>query len=135
MAGYNVEYKDKWAFFSNIIEDFLIEFMNRKDYEEWRTDKYGENLRPIECNVRTMEEVAFRLRMNRTSDEAVECLLECGLSEEDSKQIIYDIDTEYYCPIQNDNGTYKCPNCREEVDFRQAVCSYEGCEIELVWRK
>ncbi|WP_076607117.1 hypothetical protein [Clostridium botulinum] len=87
MSRCYVEYNGKWACFSSIVDDFITEFMIKSDCEEWRISEHGKNLRPMECNVRSMKEVAFSIRLNKTHYQAVECLRECGLSEEESEKL------------------------------------------------
>lgn len=134
MSRCYVEYNGKWACFSSIVDDFITEFMIKSDCEEWRISEHGKNLRPMECNVKSMKEVTFSIRLNRTHYQAVECLRECGLSEEESEKIIYDMETEYYCPIPKDNGKFECPNCHKEVERTQMMCDNNSCCLDFVWR-
>ena len=35
MPRYNVQYKNKWACFSSIIDDFVTCFLDKYEYEKW----------------------------------------------------------------------------------------------------
>jgi hypothetical protein len=136
MPRYNVEHNGKWACFSSISDGFITEFINKSEYEEWRKEQYGEHgHEPAEKrNMITMKEAAFFIRLNRTHEEAMECLLECGLPESECEQIMYDSETEYNCPILKDDGKYECPNCSREVDREQRSCEGDDCCLDFVWR-
>lgn len=134
MSRCNVEYNGKWACFSSIVDDFITEFMTKSEYEEWRGSEYGKNLSLIEFNKKTMKEVAFSMHLNRSQCESVKCLVESGLSEIESEQIIYDIETEYYCPIPKDNGKFECPNCHNEIERKQMTCENDICCLNFIWR-
>lgn len=134
MSRCYVEYNGKYACFSSIVEDFITEFMNKSDLEQWRMSEYGYSLRPVECTMKSIKEVAYSIHLNRTHNEAIKCLLESGLSEEESEQIIYDIETEYYCPIPKDNGNFECPNCHKEIERTQLTCDNNTCCLEFIWR-
>lgn len=134
MGRCNVEYKGKYASFSSIVDAFITEFMSKEDYEAWRLLEYGKNLRPIEFNMKSMDDVSFSIRLNRSHDEAIECLLECGLSKEESEQIIYDMETKYYVPIPKENSKFKCPNCGKEIEKEQLECDNDTCSLKFVWR-
>lgn len=90
MPRYNVNHNNKWACFSTIVDNFVTEFTNKEDYEEWRKIEYGlKDYEPAEqCNMMTMNEAVQYIKLNRTYDETIACLIESGLSEEESKQII-----------------------------------------------
>lgn len=134
MGRCNVAYKGKYASFSSIVDAFITEFMSKEDYESWRLLEYGKSLRPIEFNMKSMDDVSFSIRLNRSHDEAIECLLECGLSKEESEQIIYDIETKYYVPISKENSKFKCPNCGKEIEKHQLECDNDTCSLKFVWR-
>lgn len=134
MGRCNVEYKGNYASFSSIVDAFITEFMNKEDYESWRSLEYGKNLRPIEFNMKSMDDVSFSIRLNRSHDEAIKCLLECGLSKEESEQIIYDVETKYYVPIPKENNKFKCPNCGKEIEKDQLECDDDTCSLKFVWR-
>lgn len=136
MPRYNIEYNGKWACFTSITDGFITGFMDKLLYEEWRKGQYGEHgYKPLEeCNAMTMKEAAFSIRLNRTPEEALQCLLECGLPEAECRQIVYDMETDYYCPIPKENGEYECPNCRRKVVKDQLACTGEDCDLDFVWR-
>lgn len=136
MPRYNVNHQNKWACFSSVIDGFITPFMDKSDYEEWRKQQYGiSDYKPAEqCNMKTMSDAVFSIRLNRTHDEALECLLKCGLPKKECETILYDIETEYYCPIIKENGKYECPNCGSEVEKGQIACDNDTCELEFVWR-
>lgn len=136
MPRYNIEYNDKWICFSSISDGFLTEFMDKSEYENWRRLQYGtSNYKPAEqCNRMNMKEAVYSIRLNRTHEEVIECLLECGLCETECEKIIYDIETEHYCPIPKENGKYECPNCHCKVNKEQRMCEVEDCCLDFVWR-
>jgi hypothetical protein len=136
MPRYNVEYNGKWACFSSITDGFVTEFMDKYNYENWRKIQYGvKDYKPAEqCNIMNMKETAFSIRLNRTHEEALDCLLECGLSELECEQILYDMETEYHCPIPKGDEKYECPNCHREVDREQRSCEGDDCCLDFVWR-
>ena len=134
MSRCYVEHNGKWACFSSIVDDFITDFMTKSDCEAWRKSEYGKNLRPIECTVKSMKEVAFSMRLNRTHYQAVQCLIESGLPKSECEQIIYDMETDYYCPIRNKNEKFECPNCHKEIAKGQPTCQNDTCCLEFVWR-
>lgn len=134
MGRCTVEYKGKYASFSSISDSFVTEFMEKEDYESWRLLEYGKYLRPIKYNIKSIEDVSFSIRLNRSHEDAVECLLECGLSKEESEQIMYDVETKYYVPIPKENNKFECPNCGKQILKNQAECDNDMCCLEFVWR-
>lgn len=136
MPRYNIKYKDKWACFTSIADGFITPFMSKSEYEKWYEQEYGKyvHLSLEKCKIRTIQDCAYSIRMNRTHNEAIECFLESGLSKEECEQIMYDIETKNYCPIPIDNSKYKCPNCGAEVIKGQMICNDDTCELEFVWR-
>jgi hypothetical protein len=136
MPRYNVNYHDKWACFSSIVDGFVTKFMDEDRYEAWRIRKYGmHDYRPAEqCNLMTMKEAVSSIRIYNSHDESIKELISCGLDQEESEKLIYDIETEHYCPIPKENGKYECPNCGSEVEKGQIECNDESCELEFVWR-
>ncbi len=134
MPRYNIEHKGQWACFSSISDGFVTKFMDSSEYEKWRKQQYGEqNYRPLEqCNIKSIKEAAYSIRLNRTPDEAMKCLLESGLSESECFHIMYDMETDYYCPIKEENGKFGCPNCKKEIEQRQTSC--HTCYLDFVWR-
>jgi len=136
MPRYNIEHNGKWACFSSICDRFVTEFMDKYNYEVWRRIEYGvKDYKPAEqCNTMTIKEATFSIRLNRTHEETLDCLLECGLPESECEQILYDMETEHYCPIPKEGGKYECPNCHREVDRDQKSCEGDDCCLEFGWR-
>lgn len=134
MGRCNVEYKGKYAGFSTMCDAFLTKFMDKSDYEKWRNAEYSLNILPLEFNTKSIEGAAFSIRLNRNHDEGLECLLESGLSKEESEQIMYDLETKYYVPIPKGNGMFQCPNCQKEIKRNQLECDDDACSLEFVWR-
>lgn len=136
MPRFNVKHNDKWACFSSICDGFITEFMDKDSYEEWRKVEYGlDDYEPAEKrNLMNIQDAVFSIRLNRNRSDAMECLLETRLSQEECEQLMYDMETEYYVPKLEENETYVCPNCGEVVQKGQKWCEEEGCEHELVWR-
>lgn len=80
MPRYNVEADGKWACFSTIVDDFITQFMERKDYEEWRQDQYGRDNIPIEkANQMSLARALRCLSLYHTDEEILTSLRECGL--------------------------------------------------------
>lgn len=134
MGRCNVVYKDKYACFSSIVDDFITEFMRKEDYEVWRLLEYGKHLRPIEINMQSMDDVSFSIRLNRRHDEAIECLIDSGIPKKESEQLIYNIETKYYCPTKDKEGIFHCPNCGIEIKENQTICENDMCLLEFIWR-
>ncbi|HZK71038.1 MAG TPA: hypothetical protein VFD03_05890 [Clostridia bacterium] len=135
MPRYNVNYKNKWACFSSVVDGFVSKFMDGEDYDAWRKCQYGNEYIPIEhSNQMTMKEAVSSIRMHDSHDESVKQLIGCGISQEESEKLIYDIETEYYVPVLKENGKFECQNCGSEVEKGQIVCNDDSCELEFVWR-
>ncbi len=136
MPRYNVNHDNKWACFTSISDGFITQFMEKSDYEEWRKIEYGiSDYRPAEqCNMMTVKDAVSSIRLNRTHEEALECLLECGLSASECEKLLYDMETEHYCPVLKVYGKYECPNCGSDVERGQISCNEETCGLEFVWR-
>lgn len=134
MGRCNVEYKGKYAGFSTMCDAFVTKFMDKSDYEKWRNAEYGLNILPLEYNTKSIEGAAFSIRLNRNHEESIDCLLESGLSKEESEQIMYDLETKYYVPIPKENGIFQCPNCQKEIKINQLECDEDTCSLEFVWR-
>lgn len=105
MPRFNVKHQDKWACFSSVSDGFITRFMDKTDYETWRKLEYGIlRYKPVEqCNIMTMKEAVFSIRLNRTHEDALNCLRECGLPDDECKMILYEIETERYSPVLNEN--------------------------------
>lgn len=136
MGRYNVEYNGKWAAFSTIVDDFITPFMGKDEYEKWRMEEYGRaNYIPVEkAAIETILEATSSIRLNRSHDESLKCLCETGISKADAEKILYDIETDKYCPVPIEDGKYECPNCGEIVVEGQERCIDETCDLEFVWR-
>lgn len=136
MPRYNVNHNNKWACFSSICDAFITEFMDKDIYEEWRKVEYGLcDYEPAEKrNMMNMHDAVSSIRLNRNHEDAIKCLLEAGLPQDECEQLMYDIETEYYVPKLDDDGNYICPNCGEVVEKYQKMCKRKYCEAELVWR-
>ena len=136
MPRYNVKHDGKWACFSSICDAFITEFMDKKSYEEWQKLEYGlADYEPAEKrNMMDMQEAVWHIRLNRNKDDAMKCLLKTGLSKAKCMRLMYDMESKYYIPILQEDGTYICPNCKEVIEKGQEYCKQYGCEHELVWR-
>lgn len=135
MPRFNVPHKNKWACFSSFVDAFVTRFTNKQDYEAWRKVQYGTDYRPVEqCNLMSMRDAVFSIRLHHNSNEAINHLFDSGLSQEEAEKLIYNIETECWCPILRDNGKYECPNCGSEVVSGQVFCKNDTCEIEFIWR-
>lgn len=59
MPRYNVQHPDtkQWRCFSSIVDDYVTDWMDTKDYEQWRKEQYGVNCGAVtEENIMTLEE-------------------------------------------------------------------------------
>lgn len=120
MARKYVKYKNMWAIYSTIADGFVSEFEPLDiDYRDWR--------------VLSIEEAIEGIRLNRSHDDALATILESGIPVEDATLLLYECESRNYVPVIED-GKYKCPNCYEEIELGQKVCSNESCEIEFIWR-
>lgn len=137
MPRYNVEHKGKWTCFSSISDGFITPFMEKEEYEQWRKEEYGtDDYQPAEmCNGKSMLKAVFFIQLNRTREQALNCLVESGLSKEECEQLLYDVESAYYVPNEKENGDYECPNCWEKVEKGQLVCKKRDCERTFVWRE
>lgn len=110
--------------------------MDKDDYEEWRKIEYGlADYEPAEKrNMTTIAYAAHSIRLNRNRDEAMECLLECGLSKEECEKLMDDMERKYYYQRLQEDGTYICPNCKAVVIKGQEKCNEGFCDQELIWR-
>lgn len=134
MPRYNVEYKGRWACFSSIVDDFISSFMNQNDYEEWRKNEYGKDYSPLgKCNMATIHDATWSIRLNRTHDKTIQSLQECGLSEIESHQILREVERRHYSPKYESDGKYHCPNCYSEVELNQESCKDKTCCLEFTW--
>lgn len=136
MPRFNVPHKNKWACFSSFVDGFITDFTDKVDYEEWRKCQYGMcGFKPAEeCNVMTLKKAVSLIRMHNDYADSLAHLIEVGLSQEEAEKLIYNIETECWCPILRDNGKYECPNCGSEVVSGQVFCKNDTCEIEFIWR-
>lgn len=136
MGRYNVKYNEKWAAFSTIDDDFITPFMEKDQYEKWRLEEYGRaNYVPVEqAAIESILEAVSSIRLNRSHEESFKCLCETGICESDAEKLLYDLETECYCPVPRGDGKYECPNCGEIVTSGQERCTDETCDLEFVWR-
>ena len=136
MPRFNVHHNGKWDCFSSISDGFVTPFMDKAAYEEWRKVQYGiHNYEPAErCNMKEIDEAVHSIALNRDHDEALIVLLEV-FTQEEAEKLLYDCETEYYCPVPDDNGGFSCPNCGTAVTKGQAECACDSCGNRLVWRR
>lgn len=123
MARKYVKYKDMWAIYSTISDGFVSEFERPHfdiEYRDWR--------------ILSIEEAVDGIRLNRNHDEALETILQGGISIEDAERLLYECESRNYVPILED-GEYKCPNCYDTVEYGQKMCSDKTCELEFMWRE
>lgn len=80
MPRYNVEADGKWACFSTVVDNFITPFMERKDYEEWRQDQYGNDNIPIEqANQMSLARALRAMSLHNSDEEILSSLRDCGL--------------------------------------------------------
>lgn len=85
-----VEHNGEYAEFSTIVENFIIPFMNKEEYESWARTEYGRlYYKPVEEREKMKFVDAVNLIcMNRTKEESVKCLCEVGLSEAEAEKLV-----------------------------------------------
>ena len=134
MGRYNVEHNGKWAAFSTITDSFVTAFMDKKQYEAWRKVEYGVAYKPVkDWTVRSLKEAVSDIRLNRSHDEALKCLLETGLPKDECEAALHEMELEYYHPVPAGDGKYECPNCCAVVVKGQKQCEEITCGLEFVW--
>lgn len=135
MGRYDVKYKEKWAAFSTITDSFITVFTDYEQYENWRKDEYRRAYyTPArEERAKSIEEVTLSIRLNRTHEEALKCLLEAELPKAEAEEILRHVEKKHYCPVPTGDGQYKCPNCNAVVKEGQEQCPEETCELKFVW--
>ena len=80
MPRFNVEADGKWACFSTVVDNFITPFMERKDYEEWRQDQYGNDNIPIEqANQMSLARALRAMSLHNSDEEILSSLRDCGL--------------------------------------------------------
>jgi len=136
MPRYNVEYNGKWACYTSISDGWITPFMSKDEYEKWRMVEYGSaDYAPAEKRNRmTIQEAVFSASLNRDHVELIEIMQKSGLSQTEIEKLVYDIETEYYCPIPDEMKGYKCPNCSCTVEYGQKECQAKDCNNRFVWR-
>lgn len=133
MSRLNIEYNGKWACFSSIVDSFITPFMDKESYDKWRKKEYGIYHTPIkEHNTITIKEAVSNIRLNRDSEETLKILIDSGISENEAKTFVNEINDKHYRP-KLVNGTYICPNCGRIVQKDQERCNDEACWIRFVW--
>ena len=133
MSNYNVEYNGKWACFSTISDGFITLFMSKEDYEMWYKMKYNTNdVSKIKSGM-SMEDAIFSISLNRTREDALKCLKECGLPEKECEDLFYDMLSNQYGPIHIEGKWYECPNCGTMIDEDTKECPENSCGMEFYW--
>ena len=134
MGRMNVKCGDKWACLSSIVESLITPFMSLENYEAWRKEEYGRaGYQPMkERNTIDIKDAVHTMRLNHTGDEVFRTLVECGLSEDESKILLEAEHAEHYRPALVD-GRYICPNCGGVVEHMQEVCHIECCCLAFEW--
>lgn len=72
MPRYNVQHPDtkQWRCFSSIVDDYVTDWMDIKDYEHWRKEQYGVNCGAVtEANIMTFEEAEEARALRGEQDE------------------------------------------------------------------
>lgn len=85
-----VEHNGEYAEFSTIVENFIIPFMDKEEYESWARTEYGRlYYKPVEKRekMKFVDAVNF-ICMNRTKEESVQCLCEIGLEETEARKLV-----------------------------------------------
>lgn len=137
MPRFNVEYNGRWACFSSITDSFITTFAEKEGYEAWRKIEYGlhDYVVAEKRNVMSMEEAVFSIRLNRSHEQALETLLQTELPKEECEKLLYDTETEHYCPKKNVLEEYICPNCHNKIKEGQVSCEEDLCGREFIWRE
>ena len=133
MGRANVEHNGKWACFSSIVDALITPFMDRESYEDWRKKEYGIYCSPIkERNTMTIQEAVTSIRLIHDSAETLKILTDSGLSEEEAKKFIDEVEDKHYRPkLVNEN--HICPNCGRIVQKDQERCDNDDCCLRFVW--
>ena len=89
MARYSVEHNGKWACFSSVSDYFIIEFMDKDKYEEWRLVEYGRlNYEPAEkFNIKTIGDAIYDMSLNHEEEDCIENLIECGIDKAEAIEL------------------------------------------------
>lgn len=77
--------------FSTIVENFIIPFMNKEEYESWVRTEYGRlYYKPVEEREKKMKfvDAVNFICINRTKEESVKCLCEIGLEEAEARKLV-----------------------------------------------
>lgn len=85
-----VEHNGKYAEFSTIVDNFIVPFMDKEEYESWAKTEYGRlNYKPVEIRrkMKFVDAVNF-ICMNRTKEESVQCLCKIGLEETEARKLV-----------------------------------------------
>lgn len=135
MGHISVEHNGKWACFSSVVDDFITTFTNLKEYEVWRKEEYGRiGYTPIKKEwVQSIEDVSNSIRLIRNHEDSVQCLVESGISLEESEEIIKKLELKNYCPTLIKENQYKCPNCGTIVSINQERCHNDSCCLLFSW--
>lgn len=107
--------------------------MDRESYDNWREKEYGIYCTPIkERNTITIQDAVADIRRNHDTDETLEILTDSGLSKDDAKTFVDEIEDKHYRP-KLVNGNYICPNCNRVVQKDQERCNDDNCWLKFVW--
>jgi hypothetical protein len=87
---YNVEYDNKLACFSPIVDRFITKFMDKRDYEYWCISEYGFWNYIFHKNVETitMEEAVSILTSRYSKEYVLLYLREANIHYEDAIQLM-----------------------------------------------
>lgn len=80
-----------------------------------------------------IDEAAFSIRLNRTHDEAMQCLLDSGLSNDECEKIMISMEKKHYAPRLKSDDKYHCQNCDDDVELNQNSCTNDTCCLNFTW--
>lgn len=82
MPRFNVRYGEKWSCFSSIVDCFIVEFMSRDCYEDWRIKEYEEQWCPLEeANMKDLEDCISTLMYNNDYNSCLIHLTNMGIEK------------------------------------------------------
>lgn len=129
MGRYNVQFDNKWACFSTVVDNFITEFMSKEEYQQWRIEEYGRQAGKLsESLQKNIWDCIGDIRLNRTYFETKTILMEMGVDPAYGEII----EIENYTPRKS-GDLYQCPNCGSFVNYKQERCIDESCFIEFYW--
>lgn len=93
MSRLVVTYKNKYACYSTIIEDFVTNFMSLRQYNKWRIKEYGTYCSQIKPRtIHSIEDIIPNIINVHGLDHCKKTLKQCKISRKDIDTLINNID-------------------------------------------